>query len=64
MSRMKNPKLVFRCEECNGTNVKLAVWFDPNANKALHEDPPISDPGWCNDCESEQEIYTRTEESA
>jgi hypothetical protein len=39
---------MYRCKECNGINVHVAVWVNPNTGDE-HGDAAI-DP-WCLDCE-------------
>jgi|TARA_R110002110_G_scaffold1445_3_gene6173 hypothetical protein len=52
--------MMYRCQECNGTNVNIAVWVNPNTDERL--DDAALDP-WCEDCEEHAKLRTDSKEA-
>jgi hypothetical protein len=47
---------VYRCNSCNGTDVRYDAWYDPN-----QDDTQVFDDGFCMDCEGECTIIKTQE---
>lgn len=52
--------MMYRCQECNGTNVHIAVWVNANTDERL--DDAALDP-WCEDCEEHVKLRTDSREA-
>lgn len=52
--------MMYRCQECNGTNVHIAVWVNANTDERL--DDAALDP-WCEDCEEHVKLRTDSKEA-
>ena len=48
------------CAECEGGDVQILAWVDPNTDKVL-EYPEGSHHTWCTDCEDHTKIKTKDE---
>lgn len=42
---------VYYCKECNGTNIEISAWIDPNDGDAVLDSEGPLDMGWCRDCQ-------------
>ena len=46
---------MYKCKECNSTNVEAKYWVNLNTFKIIADDD--SDENWCQDCEEMVEVY-------
>ena len=46
-------KILFKCSNCNGTNIQELAWVDTNTQKYIDFYESVV---WCSDCETEVSV--------